>query len=77
MLLSNANWSAYKDSIASFSTNCGATAVPTIGAFATVQIIPNPANGFVTIKGFNNIQKIELIGRFMSITIKDLNQFTK
>ena len=58
---SNANWSAYKDSIASFSTNCGATAVPTIGKLATVQIIPNPANGFVTINGFNNIQKIELI----------------
>ena len=58
---SNANWSAYKDSIASFSTNCGALSVPTIGPLATVQIIPNPANGYVTINGLTNIQKIDII----------------
>jgi pullulanase/glycogen debranching enzyme len=58
---SNAHWSNGKDATASFSTNCGAVSVPDIGNLATVQIVPNPANGYVTINGFNDIQKIELI----------------
>jgi len=58
---SNRNWSAGKDVTASFSRNCGALSVPDIGNLATVQIFPNPANDYVSINGFNNIQKIELI----------------
>ena len=57
---SNANWSAYKDSIASFSTNC-VTSVSDISNLATIQIAPNPANDLVTVNSYNYIQKIELI----------------
>ncbi len=58
---SNFNWSAGKDATASFSANCGVTSIPDIGDAAIVQIFPNPANDYVGINGFNNIQKIELI----------------
>ncbi len=51
----------HKDATASFSTNCGFASVSDIDQLAAVQIFPNPANGFVTIKGLNTIQTIELI----------------
>lgn len=50
-----ANWSAYKDAGASFSSNCGVTSVPALGNLSTIQIFPNPANNHLTIVlGSNN-----------------------
>ncbi len=57
---SNVNWSNI-DAAASFSTNCGATSVADTDKLATVQIIPNPVNSYVTINGLNNFQIMDLI----------------
>lgn len=57
---SNSNWSAGKDATASFSTNCGTTAVADIGNLANVQIAPNPATNHLTIALGSNNQKVEV-----------------
>jgi hypothetical protein len=47
---SNSNWSAGKDATASFSTNCGVTAVSSIDKAATINLFPNPANNHLSIE---------------------------
>ena len=57
---SNANWSAGKDAIASFSTNCGVTAVPDVGNLTTIQLFPNPVINNLTITLASSSKKIDV-----------------
>jgi hypothetical protein len=84
---SNANWSAYKDVTASFSTDCGVTSVPDIDKLAAVKIIPNPASSNITIEGLqvnSEIRLSDMTGKILltektgtAIANIDISQFPK
>jgi Leucine-rich repeat (LRR) protein len=49
-----------KDTVASYSTNCGVTSVPDINNLSTMQIFPNPATNHFNIALGSSNQKVEV-----------------
>ncbi len=56
----NANWSALKDAIASYSTNCSTLSVGEVSLNNSVSIYPNPTTSILNIEMSQNLKQVQI-----------------